>query len=271
MKKTRMDFQRRNEALLKEERHAVILELIHQKQNVQVKELQDQFHVSDETVRRDLIALEKQGLLRCVHGGAVYDRPTAREYHVDLRIKQNQLEKEAICQTAATLVKDGQSVAIAASTTTLPLGTLLVLKNNLTVVTNSIYLANQIAENKSNTVCLIGGRLWVREQKNMGSLAANMFRQFRVDKAFFSVAGVSPHQGIMEYTEAEMELTRAVMESARERILLTDASKYEAMAFYKIDDIKAISQIVTDWHIGQKEMLPYEKLGIVTHRAEHRK
>ena len=67
---------------MKDERHAKILELLYQKQSVQVKELMELFRVSDETIRRDFLALEKQGLLRCVHGGAVYDSPTSREYHV---------------------------------------------------------------------------------------------------------------------------------------------------------------------------------------------
>lgn len=254
--------------MIKNERHAKILDILRQRQNVQVKELKELFQVSDETIRRDLTALEEQGLLRCVHGGAVYDSPTSKEYHVDLRIQQNQQEKEAICRTAAKLVEDGQSVAIAASTTALPLGALLAQKNDLTVVTNSVYLANQIGENPTNSVYLVGGKLWVKDQKNMGSSAIRMFRQFRVDKCFFSVSGVSVEKGIMEYTEMELELTRAVMDCSRDKILLTDSSKYEVMALYKIADMCQINQIVTDWHVRQKDLRPYQELGIQIHRAQ---
>ena len=253
---------------MKDERHAKILELLYQNQSVQVKELMELFRVSDETIRRDFLALEKQGLLRCVHGGAVYDSPTSREYHVNLRIQQNQQEKEAVCRTAAELVKDGDSIAIAASTTALSLGVHLTQRNHLTVITNSVYLANQIVRNTSNTVHLVGGAFWGKEQKNMGARAVEMFRQFQVDKAFFSVAGISQEKGIMEYTEAEQELTRAVIACARKRILLTDFSKFDVMALCKIADIQQVDHIVTDWPLGIKELRPYQALGIQLHRAQ---
>ena len=152
--------------MLKSERYQKIMELIRQQQSVKVTELQAMFHVSDETIRRDLAALEQQGLLRCIHGGAVYDAFTAKEYHVDVRIQTNPLEKEAICREASKLIRDGESLAIEASTTTLPLGPLLAQKNNLTVVTNSILLANQISENTNNEVILAGGRIW-REHEHI--------------------------------------------------------------------------------------------------------
>lgn len=255
---------------MKNDRQAKILELLYQKQSVQVKELRALFGVSDETIRRDFLALEEQGLLRCVRGGAVYDSPTSREYHVNLRIQQNQQEKEAVCREAAELVKNGDSIAIAASTTALPLGEHLVQKDCLTVITNSVCLANQIANNTTNTVHLVGGIFWKKDQKNMGARAVEMFRQFRVDKAFFSVAGISQDKGIMEYTETEQELTRAVMDCARQRILLTDFSKFDVMALCKIAEMQQIDHIVTDWHLGIKELRPYQAMGIQIHRAQRK-
>ena len=253
--------------MLKTERQKIILELLQKEKNVKVRDLKERFEVSDETVRRDLNELEKHGVLRCVHGGAVYNSPMTHEYAVDQRIKHNQQEKEAICRRAAELVEDGSSVAIEASTTTLFLGNYLTLKNNLTVITNSIYLANTLVGNPTNRVKLVGGDLWVKDQKVMGADAEAGFVNYHVDIAFFSVSGISPDLGIFEFTEIERDLTRAVMKSAETRILLNDITKYDCKAFCKIAGIEDIDEIVTDWHVSNEMTAPYEKLGIRVHKA----
>lgn len=253
--------------MLKTERQKIILDLLQKEQNVKVRDLKVRFEVSDETVRRDLNELEKQVFLRCVHGGAVYNSPMTHEYTVDQRVKQNQQEKEAICRKAADLVEDGSSIAVAASTTTLFLGNYLALKNNLTVITNSVYLANTIAGNAKNRVKLVGGDLWAKDQKVMGADAEAGFRNYCVDIAFFSVSGVSPELGIFEFTEIERDLTRAVIRSAGNRVLLNDITKYGSKAFCKITGIEDIDAIVTDWHVSNEMAAPYENLGIQVYRA----
>ena len=248
--------------MLKNERHKFIINKIREQQNVHVKELKDYLQVSDETIRRDLMELESQGLLRCVHGGAVYDSLTANEYQVEVRINNNPMEKEAICREAAKLVQDGQSLAIVASTTTLPLGKHLARKNNLTVVTNSILLGNQISSNESNHVILTAGTIWHKPQKVMGPLAAYCFRQYRVDKAFFSISGISQSAGLTEYTEDEREIIQAAIEMSRERVLLNDSTKFEVVAFCRFAGTEVLHRIVTDWHISRKELSYYTAMGI---------
>lgn len=248
--------------MLKNERHKLIINKIREQQNVRVNDLKDWFQVSDETIRRDLLELEKQGHLRCVHGGAVYDSLTANEYEVEVRIHINPMEKEAICREAAKLVQDGQSLAILASTTTLPLGKHLAVKNNLTVVTNSIQIGNQISSNGSNRVILAGGEIWNKQQKTMGPLTALCFRQYRVDKSFFSVSGVSCSEGLTEYTEEESEMLRAAIEMSRERVLLNDSSKFDIVAFCRFAGLDILDSMITDWHVSKKEMAPYTERGI---------
>ena len=252
----------RGRVMLKNERHKLIVDRIREQQNVRVNDLKEWFRVSDETIRRDLLELEKQGLLRCVHGGAVYDSLTANEYEVEVRINNNPMEKEAICREAAKLVQDGQSLAILASTTTLPLGKYLAVKNHLTVVTNSIQIGNQISSNSSNRVILAGGSIWNKQQKTMGALTAQSFRQYRVDKAFFSVSGISRTDGLTEYTEEESEMLRAAIEMSRERILLNDSSKFDVVALCRFAGLEVLNWMITDWHITKKELAPYTELGI---------
>lgn len=254
--------------MLKNERHEIIIDLIHQQHSVRVGELKRLFEVSDETVRRDLADLEKKGLLRCVHGGAVYDSPTTNEYHIEMRIKKNRQEKEAICAEAAKMVRDGESIAIVGSTTTWPLGQKLVQKNNLTVVTNSILLANQIGKNRSNQVILTGGVLWPDDQKLMGSLTEADFLKFNVDKVLFSAAGVSVENGISDYNETETELTKTVLQTSHRAIFLNDYTKFNVMAFRKVADIHAVQTIVTDWNASSGELKVYRDLGIQVIRAQ---
>lgn len=248
--------------MLKRERFQFIMDRIREQQNVRVRELKDALHVSDETIRRDLAELEQQGFLRCVHGGAVYDSSTTNEYRVEVRIQNNPLEKEAICREAARLVKDGQSLEIAASTTTLPLGKHLAEKNNLMVVTNSIPLAHQIAANETNRVILTGGNFWSRDQKLMGPMTVQAFRRFRADLCFFSVSGISRTEGVTEYAQEESEVVRAVMEAGREKILLNDSTKFEVVAFNRLCEAGNLDRIITDWHIAKNELACYTSMGI---------
>ena len=253
--------------MLKSERQKLIMEEINRQQYVKVSELKDEFGVSDETIRRDLTELERVGRVHCVHGGAVLDSSSINEYHVNVRTRQNQAEKEAICKEAAKLVGARESITILGSTTTLFLGECLQRREGLTVVTNSLPIANKLSENNANEVILAGGRFFYDDQKSMGDLAEHIIGNLYVDKVFFSVAGVSPQNGIMEYNEQEMRLTRCAIKQARRRILLSDYSKFDETAFRRIADIGAVTDIVTDWRTPLAELKEYEERGIQIHRG----
>ncbi|MDL2253903.1 DeoR/GlpR family DNA-binding transcription regulator [Ruminococcaceae bacterium OttesenSCG-928-I18] len=250
------------------ERHKIIVDIVQQQQNVPINTLIELLNVSDETIRRDLIALEKKGQLRRVRGGAVYESPTTNAYDISDRIKKKQREKEEICREAAKLVQDGESIAIASSTTAMAMGKYLAQKTDLTVVTNSIFLANQMSSNQSNHVILTGGTLWNEEQHLMGTLTKLSFSQYRVDKAFISVSGITPDDGLTEYTEEEAELLKTVIKYSKSTILLLDYSKFNVIAFHKIADWDEIKEVVTDSNASKKDVEAYERMGIRVHRAQ---
>lgn len=253
--------------MLKTERQNYIMDLIKRQRYVRVMELKDLLNVSDETIRRDLSVLEKKGLLHCVHGGAVYDSSSVNEYHVNIRMRQNQAEKDAVCRTAASLIHEGESLTVAASTTTAYLGEYLEKKNGLTLVTNSVLLANKVSFNESNHVILAGGDFWNEEQKTMGAMAVAEIEKFNVDAAFISVSGITAEKGLTEYREAEAELTRAVIRGARRVILLNDYTKFDFTAFRQVAPTDRIHDIVTDWHTPTAVCAQYEQMGICVHRA----
>lgn len=256
--------------MLKNERQAYIMDLIKRQQYVRVIELKDILGVSDETIRRDLIALEQTGQIHCVHGGAVYDSSSINEYAVSVRMRQHQAEKEAICREAATLIKSNSSMTIAASTTVAYLGDHLAKKDNITLVTNSVILANRVSVNGSNKVILVGGEYWVDDQKSMGQMAASEIGRFNTDVAFISVSGISIEKGMTEYKESEMEITRAVMKSAKRVILLNDYTKFDIVAFRQVAAVSEISDIVTDWRTSAETIAKYEALGIKVHVASRK-
>lgn len=254
--------------MLKEERHNIIMKLINETQSVRTEELEKILGVSGETIRRDLIQLEMDGLLRRVHGGAVIDNTTINEFQMETRIKAFVEEKQAIAATAADMVREGEAVAIVASTTTSYMGIRLYKKNNITVVTNSISLAQQIALNESNRVIFVGGELWASDQKTMGALAELGLRNHRVDKVFFSATGISLKYGITEYNSREAEFTSEALKIGRKKIFLSDHSKFDAVAFCKVTDADGVDTIITDWKTSNGSLLEYDRLGIDTFKAK---
>lgn len=257
--------------MLKNERQREIMGIILRQRYVKVSDLKRQFSVSDETIRRDLSDLEQTGRLHCVHGGAVLDAGSAGEFDINMRTQQNTKEKQAICQEAAALVNDGDSIGILGSTTAFWLGDCLENKSSLTVITNSIYIANKLSVDPANEVVLIGGRVDPRSMKTMGALAEDTLANMYVDKTFFSVAGVRPDRGLTEYTEEEQRLTAQAIHSAGRVILLSDHSKFGFAALRRIAGMDAVNDIVTDWNMTSGDLKVYEEMGIEVHRASAEK
>lgn len=253
--------------MLKKERQALIMNMVERQKFVKVMDLKDLFHVSDETIRRDLADLEKTGQLHCVHGGAVYDTSSVNEYHVNLRAQQNQEEKKSICQFAVNLIENGASIAIGGSTTCQYLKEPIMNKSNLTVITNSLILADSISLNKTNRVILTGGDIWGDDRKTMGTITERTFRSHNVDLAFISVAGISAEKGITEFKEQEAAVTQAIIYSAKRVILLSDHTKFNFEAFRKVADLSEIDDIVTDHETPTEELRKYEELGIRVHKG----
>ena len=254
--------------MLKEQRQEQILKAIEKKNGIRTEELEKLLDVSGETIRRDLIQLEMQGKLRRVHGGAVIDSTTVNELHIDSRRQAQVDEKMAIATEAAELVREGEAVAVVASTSTAYLGPLLAKKNNLTVITNSILLAQQVGANDTNQVLLTGGQFWRASNKLMDTGAENGFLEHRVDKVFLSATGISLRDGVTEYNAREAAVSRAAIVSGRRVILLNDYSKYDKVAFCRVADAEDIHMIVTDWNTSREQIASYEAAGIKTVRAE---
>ncbi len=234
-----------NEALFHlNDRQRNISDLVDKNGSVRVADLSKQFNVSEETIRRDFERLEKQGLLRKIHGGAIRVEMST-EIPVPKRQSKHMEEKEMIARTAATYVEDGDIIAIDASTTSL-LMTRHIKGKNLTVITNSIGVTLELASEQSIRVILIGGYLSEGSMSLVGNFAERVVQDYHVDKFFFSCLGVDFKRGISEIHEDQASVKKQLLSISEKLILLVDHSKFGQKSLIRLCDLTAVDYLITD-------------------------
>lgn len=229
-----------------EERKTTIMESLEKEEKVQVRVLANLLHVSDETIRRDLDRLEKEGYLKKVYGGAVKNKIHSWELPFDEKTTINQKEKQAICKAAADLVEDGDIIMIGNGTTPLDMIPFLADKQDITLITHSVPVMLAAMDSFKGRVIFIGGEI-ERNQKYMsGPLSERMLEMLRADKAFVCAGGVSIADGITDYDISGSSISRKMMERAEEVIVLADHSKFGKTTFAYMCSITDASRIITD-------------------------
>lgn len=236
--------------MLGPERKQQIIQLVERQGSVTVSDLCRKFDVSEMTIRRDLVELEAQGLLRRVRGGAVSSRGRSFEPPLLLRSGEHQAEKERIGRAAAALVQSGDSIALDVGTTTFEVARSLEGKENLTIITPSLPIATLLASRSGIRLILTGGIVRTGEHSLIGHLAERAFSEFRVDKLFLGVGGVDLEAGLTEYNLEDALVKRAMLAAAKERILVVDASKFGRVAFASVGSLDAIDRVVTDTSVA---------------------
>lgn len=229
-----------------EERRHRILELIETAGSVSVEELAQQFQVSEMTIRRDLRILESDGLLRRVHGGATSSRGRSYEPPFLLRAREHADAKARIGAIAATLIQDGDSIALDVGTTTLEIARHLKNRKNLTVITPSLHIANILAGQPAIRLILTGGILRPGELSMVGHLAERAFQEFYVDHLFLGIGGISLEAGLTEFNLEDAQVKKAMLGSAKECTVVADASKLGNIAFASVAPLSAIRRLITD-------------------------
>ena len=234
--------------MLPSERQRYIRQLALERGILRISDLANRFGVSEMTIRRDLEALEGAGHIERRFGGAVVAEQAASETSYAIRLKAHQLQKQAIARYAATLVQEGDTVAIDASTTGLALARELA-RRAVTVVTNSLDAAQELRNGRA-TVIVVGG--WLRQAAGSfaGPLALQALRDLRVDQSFISAKGVLIPDGLLDSDLSEAEVKRAMLEGAARITALIDASKFGKRALGRISGFEAIDLLVTDTGIS---------------------
>ena len=235
------------------DRREQILTLLKKDGSVKVVDLVKRFGVSIETIRRDLEALEEDGFLRRVYGGAVRESRRSEETLLQERMVQNAAEKERIGKAAAAFVQDGDVIGIDVGTTTLEMARALLQRDlRIIVITNSIQIAATLSASEKIEVILIGGRVRHGELSVGGHMLteANM-RLFQTDKLFLGVGGITDKFGITDFREEETAFRRIGIERTKEVYALADHSKFGVTAMYHVCDADRIHTVVTDAGTGR--------------------
>jgi DeoR/GlpR family transcriptional regulator of sugar metabolism len=241
-------------AVLARQRQAMILEDVKKTGAVRVSDLVDRLGVSDMTVRRDLEVLARRGLVEKVYGGAtaVVGRSTD-EPGFEAKSVQQLPQKEAISALAAALVKPGTAIGLSAGTTTWTLARYLDDVPELTVVTNSIRVADVLQRNgrPDRTVVLTGG---VRTPSDalVGPVAVHTLRSLHLDMVFLGVHGMASGPGFTTPNLNESETNRALVEAGGRLVVLADHSKWGTVGISTIADLEDADVLVTDDGLSQE-------------------
>ncbi|MBX3048113.1 MAG: DeoR/GlpR transcriptional regulator [Anaerolineales bacterium] len=232
------------------ERRRWISEQVISAGHITIADISTEFGVSEMTARRDLSALDRDGLVRRVHGGAIVSLGRSFEPPFRSRLNNQTEVKRRIGLKAAELILNGDSIALDVGTTTLEIVPGLASKRNLTIVASSLQIANEVVrtlplENHSRLI-LTGGIVRPGELSMTGPIPEKSHRELHVDKAFLGMGGISPRDGLTEYNIEDARIKQVLLEQAREKIIVADGSKFGQTTFAHVGPLSKINTIVTD-------------------------
>jgi DeoR family transcriptional regulator, aga operon transcriptional repressor len=227
------------------ERIGAILERLSLDGSVSVADIATDLEVSEATIRRDLRLLEDQRLLGRTHGGAV---PQGVLYELPLRYKSGRQteQKLRIAREAANRVLDGWAIGLTGGTTTTEVARVLVERERLTVVTNALNIASELAVRPNLKLVVTGGVARPESYELVGPIAEASLEGLNLDMVFLAVDGISPAAGLTTHHEIEAGTNRALLERARHVTVVADSSKIGKVAFARICQLAQVDELITD-------------------------
>lgn len=226
------------------ERYDIILQMLSGQEMVTIPELMNRFNVSVETVRRDLNYLEKEHLIKKVYGGAIlFNRPVSHT-NVDRRLHERASEKEAIGRAAAALVNDGDSLYLGPGTTVRQVAIHLREHKNLTVLTDSLYVANELL-NTDTELYFMGGCIYHRGAHLSAMIPPDAWDFFHPNKAIIGGGGISASYGVTDFHPRESAMLRNIIDRAVNVIVVADNSKFGLVGPCATCALSRVNRIVT--------------------------
>ena len=243
------------------ERLSAILEALANDGSVGVADLATELDVSAATVRRDLEFLEHQRMLTRTHGGAVAQGVL---YELPLRYKsaRHHEEKKRIAAEAATRVADGVAIGLTGGTTTTEVARAVIDRQRLTVVTNALNIASELAIRPNLKLVVTGGYARPESYELVGPLAEQALAGLNLDVVFLGVDGISPTAGITTHHEVEAHTNLALIERARHVVVVTDSSKIGLVAFAQICPIDRVHEVITDAEADRDLLAELREAGV---------
>jgi DeoR family transcriptional regulator of aga operon len=228
------------------ERLNELLRFIERSQRITVAGICSRFQISEATARRDLEILATQGQIKRVHGGAIATRKAPPELPVYQRMNDETEIKKRIGLAVAQLIQDGETVFLGSGTTVLEVARYLARHNNLTVITNSLLVINQLIENPNITVVGLGGLLRRSELSMIGHITEQAIVELNADKVIMGIHGVDLIQGLTNQYLPETVTDRKILQMGREVIIVADHTKCQRISTVNVAPVSVINTLVTD-------------------------
>ena len=233
-------------ATLSIERKNLILERLNKEKKVVVSKLAEEFSVSEETIRRDLDKLEKEGFAIKSYGGAILNENNDNDMPFQLRQRSNMEGKRVIAKIISQYINDGDHIFIDPSSTGVSIIKACEGKKHLTVITNSVEVLLELSDNDEWNVISTGGQLVPNYLALVGPKCLNSIDSFHADKVILSCKGIDIARGITDANELFSQVKQQMLKSATQKILAVDSSKFDKVAFSQFCKITDIDMVVTD-------------------------
>lgn len=253
--------------MLVAERQEKIVEIVNEKGSVRVSELSQIFGVTEETIRRDLEKLESDGRLRRSHGGAVSFKVNQTETPYFEREVTNVVEKKEVAREALNYIEPHDRIILDASSTAWYMAKILP-DVQLTVLTNSMKVAMELANKEKISVICSGGNLSSSSLSFVGHLAERSLELYHVNKAFISCKGLHPEWGISESNEMQALVKRKMIDISDKVYLLADFSKFGVKAFSSVSDFDLVDMIITDSKTDKQQIQQFKDFSVKVIRSK---
>jgi DeoR family transcriptional regulator, aga operon transcriptional repressor len=244
------------------ERRDVTLKLLRAQGHVSVADLSERFDVSEVTIRNDLNQLARHNLLVRTHGGALLSENFVHERSLDDKSNRRAEEKQRIGRLAASLVSDGDSLILDSGTTTLQVARHLRGKRDITVITNSLLVAQEMLKNAGAEVLILGGSVRSGAATAVGPFAEAELRGYACQRLFLGVDGFHLDYGLTTTDPFEAHLNKLMMQVSEKTIVVADSSKFGLRGFGRINAISYVDTLVTDDQIPREIVSRLENIGI---------
>lgn len=239
-------------------RHNRILGILTRDNRTSVNELAQELSVSSVTIRQDLTLLEREGLLKRVHGGAVLRGAD----DITSRLGINYERKMLIARKAASLIEEGETIFIESGSVNALLAKELAGRSSVTIVTTNVFIARQLRKSKGAKVILMGGVYQPESESLVGALTKSCIDAVNFGKAFIGIDGFSLEAGLTSRDMMRAEIAAEVVRRARESYILTDSSKFGRSELTTICPVESVNYLITDPEIPPDHRSFFESRGV---------
>lgn len=245
-----------------DKRRSLILEAVEKAGEITIPEVMERYECSEATARRDLNVLAEEGRLIRTIGGARSTGSVLPE--MSFREKETLLPdiKETLAVKAASFIEEGDIIGLTGGTTTFHIARQIKNRSNITVVTNAVNIAMELAESDAIQTVLTGGVLRSKSYEMCGPLAESVLKKLNIGKMFVGIDGISLDEGLTTYSELEAQIGSLMIQRAKQTIVVFDNTKVNRTSLFTLAPLSAVHRCITDKELDEEWRKRLRELGI---------